>query len=81
MEGIPSDVSVEENYTQVDLESLSSEELAVIYKDAVGINPVNSMLAREVLNGINNPEEELARRRELENEENKEDLKNTYRQA
>lgn len=78
MEGIPSDVSVEENYTQVDLESLSSEELAGIYKDAVGINPVDSMLAREVLNGINNPEEELARLRELENAENKEDLKNTY---
>lgn len=73
-----SDVSVEENYTQVDLESLSSKELAEIYKDAVGVNPLYRMLAQQVIDGINNPEEELARLRELENAENKEDLKNTY---
>lgn len=80
MEGISS-VSVEESYTQVDLESLSSEELAEIYKDAVGINPISRMLAREViLNGIKNPEEELARLRELDKAEDNADLTNTYRQ-
>lgn len=80
MEGIPSDVSVKENYTQVDLESLTHEELAKIYEDAVGVNPLYRMFAREVLlSGINNPEEELARLRELDKTEDNKDLADVYR--
>lgn len=80
MEGMPQEPSNEYTPTQIDLEALSYEELVLIYKDRVGVNPLLRMFAEEVLrNGINNPEEELARLRELDKEEDNEDLADSYR--
>ncbi len=64
--GIPADPTVKER----PLEDLEDEELALLYANAVGINPKSRLFNREtMITGIQNPAAEKDRLRAIDKEE------------
>ncbi|GEM_PF-2870252 len=80
MEQIPLHLDDENEELKVNLESLPELELVNLYKDAVGVNPLFRGLSREeLIAGINDSESEIARLREIDSTEDKDDLSSPYR--
>lgn len=79
MEQIPFDLEGDDKNT-INLEALSDEELALHYKNIIGVSPLFRGFTREeLIVGINSPDAEKARLREIDTASDKEDINNTYR--
>ncbi len=74
MEQIPLDLEPEEPT----LESLSTKELAALYKEKVGVNS-RTFSREQMIEAIKNPEAEKDRLREIDRESGQEDLVAPYR--
>lgn len=63
-----------------DLASLPYEDLCLLYKAKVGIDPtLRSFDQATIIIGIQNPEEELQRLRAIDSASDRDDIKRTYR--
>lgn len=79
MEQIPLNLDDTKGVPNVDLETLSDEEIAEHYKKIIGVNPLFRGFTREeLIAGINSPDAEKARLREIDTASDKEDINNTY---
>ena len=75
MEQLPLELSPETGAT---LESLPLNDLLGIYKDKIGI-PARTQDMESLIQAINDPESELTRLREIDREEDKEELASPYK--
>ena len=75
MEQLPLDL---EGGNEGGLEALSIPELETLYKEKVGISS-RGWDKETLISAINNPEGEMARVREIDTNEDRDDLRATYR--
>ncbi len=79
-EFVPPEPQNENHSQKPDFESLPYEDLCILYKDKVGVDPkLRSFDKPTLIAGIQNPEEELARLRKIDSDSDKEDIQRTYR--